>query len=59
MIRICTIGGSGSGKSFISKLFKYPVFNADKVVSEIYKKDKKIFLKLKKKITKIFKFLPN
>ena len=32
MIRVGVIGGIGSGKSFISKLFKYPVFNADKEV---------------------------
>ena len=35
MIRIGVIGGIGSGKSFISKLFKSPVFNADKMESRI------------------------
>ena len=35
MIRIGVIGGIGSGKSFIAKLFKYPVFNADKEVNLI------------------------
>ena len=29
MIKVAVIGGIGSGKSFIAKLFKYPVFNAD------------------------------
>ena len=49
MIRIGVIGGIGSGKSFIAKLFKYPVFNADLVVSNLYKKDKFLFKKIKKK----------
>ena len=35
MIRVGVIGGIGSGKSFISKLFKSPVFNADKMESRI------------------------
>jgi dephospho-CoA kinase len=38
MIRIGIIGGIGSGKSFISMLFGYPVFNADYYVKLIYKK---------------------
>ena len=37
MIRIGVIGGIGSGKSFISKLFKSPVFNADREVDILYK----------------------
>ena len=37
MIRVGVIGGIGSGKSFISKLFKSPVFNADKEVDLLYK----------------------
>lgn len=54
MIRIALVGDIGSGKSFISRLFSYPVFNADKVVSNIYSKNKKIYLKLKKKLPKFF-----
>ena len=48
MIRIGILGDIGSGKSFVAKNFGYPVFNADEEVSKIYKKDKKVFFKLKK-----------
>ena len=48
MIRIGILGDIGSGKSFVSKKFGYPVFNADKVVNNLYRKDKKIFKKLNK-----------
>ena len=44
MIRVGIIGGIGSGKSFISKLFRYPVFNADDEVEYIYKKNKDLSL---------------
>ncbi len=54
MIRIAIIGSIGSGKTFISKLFGYPVFNADKVVTSIYSKNKKIYNELKKKIPEYF-----
>ena len=37
MIRVGIIGGIGSGKSFISKLFEYPVFNADNEAKKIMK----------------------
>ena len=40
MIRIALVGSIGSGKSYIAKLFKFPVFNADLEVNKIYKKDK-------------------
>ena len=43
MIRVCVLGSIASGKSFISKLFNCPIFNADKEVVDIYKKDKKLF----------------
>jgi len=58
MIRIALVGSIGSGKTFISKLFGYPVFNADDSVSKIYSKNKKIFFKLKKKMPNIFKSFP-
>ncbi len=57
MIRIGILGDIGSGKSFVSKVFGYPVFNADNEVSKLYKKEKKIFIKLNKKLPKyIYKF---
>jgi len=49
MIRIALVGNIGSGKTFFSKLFRYPVFNADLVVSNLYQKDKFLFGKIKKK----------
>jgi len=49
MRRIALVGDIGSGKTFISNLFRYPVFNADLVVSNLYKKDKFLFRKIKKK----------
>ncbi len=57
MIKIGILGGIGSGKSFISKQFGYPVFDADKQVTKIYKSDKNCFFKLKKKLSNyIFSF---
>jgi len=50
MIRIAVVGDIGSGKSYIARQFGYPVFNADAEVSELYKKNKKCYKKLKKKI---------
>ena len=58
MIRVCVMGTIGSGKSFISKLFNCPVFNADKEVNNIYKNHKDCFIKLKKKIPKFIKSFP-
>ncbi len=58
MIRVGIIGGIGSGKSFISKLFGYPVFNADYEVKYIYKKNRLCFRKLKKKLPKFIKTFP-
>ena len=52
MIRIGIVGGIGSGKSYIANSFGYPVFNADNEVGKIYKKDKKIFNRLKKILPK-------
>ena len=49
MKRIALVGDIGSGKTFFSKLFRYPVFNADLEVSNLYRKDKFLFRKIKKK----------
>lgn len=58
MIRICVIGGIGSGKSFIAKLFKYPIFNADKEVNLIYRNNVECFNKLKKQLPNYIKSFP-
>ena len=50
MIRIGILGDIGSGKTFVANNFGYPVFNADYEVSKLYKKDRKIYSKLKKKL---------
>ena len=52
MIKIGIVGDIGSGKSYVAKMFGYPVFNTDNEVSKLYKKDKKIFKKLKIKLPK-------
>ena len=41
MIKIGITGSMASGKSTVAKLMsrgKYPIFNADKIVGDIYKK---------------------
>ena len=58
MIRIGILGDIGSGKSFIAKEFGYPVFNADLEVSELYKKNKKIYFKLRKSLPKYIRSFP-
>ena len=58
MIRIGVVGDIGSGKSYVAKSFGYPVFNADLEVAKLYKKDKKIFIKLKKVLPKYFDSFP-
>ena len=58
MIKIAVVGGIGSGKSHIAKLFNYPVFNADLEVAKIYKTNRKCFKKLKKKLPKYFSSFP-
>jgi len=58
MIKIAILGDIGSGKSYVAKNFGYPVFNADEEVSKLYRKDKIIFYKLKKKLPKYFTKFP-
>jgi dephospho-CoA kinase len=58
VIALGIVGEIGSGKTYVSKVFKhygYNVFNADKVVHNIYKKNKFI----NQKISKIFKLSSN
>jgi len=58
MIVIGILGDIGSGKSYVAKSFGCPVFNADFEVSKLYKKEKKIFIKLKKVLPKYFHSFP-
>jgi len=58
MIRIGILGDIGSGKTHVAKSFGYPVFNADKEVSKLYRKNKKTFNKLKKILPKYFNSYP-
>ena len=58
MIKIGILGDIGSGKSYVARSFGYPVFDADKEVSKLYKTNKKIFKKLKKILPKYFKKFP-
>ena len=52
MIRIGILGDIGSGKSYVAKSFGYPVFNADSEVAKLYKKNRRIFVKLNKSLPK-------
>ena len=58
MIRIGILGDIGSGKSYVAKNFGYPVFNADFEVGKLYKKNRKIFNKLKKILPKYIYSFP-
>ena len=58
MIRVALLGNIGSGKSFISKLFKFPAFNADNEVKKIYKNDRECFRKFKKKLPNFISTFP-
>ena len=58
MIRIGILGDIGSGKSYVARNFGYPVFNADYEVGKLYKKNKKIYYKLKKDLPKYIYSFP-
>ena len=58
MIRIAVVGKIGSGKSFVAKSFELPLFDADKEVALIYKKNNFFFKELNKKIPKFIKSFP-
>ena len=58
MIKIGIVGDIGAGKSYIARQFGYPVFDADKQVSKIYKENNNCFKKLKKKLPNFIKSFP-
>ena len=58
MIRIGILGDIGSGKSYVANNLGYPVFDADHEVALLYKKNKTIFLKLKRILPKNIKSFP-
>ena len=58
MIIIGILGDIGSGKSYVAKSFGYPVFNADVEVGKLYKKNRKVFNKLKKILPKYIYSFP-
>ena len=58
MIKIGILGDIGSGKSYVAQSFGYPVFDADREVSKLYKTDKKTFNDLKKILPDYFDKFP-
>ena len=58
MIKIGILGDIGSGKSYVAQNFGYPVFNADHEVAKLYQQNRKIFIKLKKKLPKYIHTFP-
>ena len=58
MIKISLVGDIGSGKTYISKLFKAPCFFADVEVKKLYKSNKQCFNRLKKKFPQFIKTFP-
>ena len=58
MIKISLVGDIGSGKTYISKLFRAPCFFADIEVKKLYRSNRQCFLKLKKKFPQFIKAFP-
>ena len=58
MIKISLVGDIGSGKTYVSKLFKAPCFFADTEVKKLYKNNKQCFIKLKKNFLNLLKTFP-
>ena len=58
MIKIGIIGDIGSGKSFVSRQFSCPVFDADKEVRKIYSSNRKCYKKLKKNLPEFISSFP-
>jgi len=58
MIRIAVLGDIGSGKSFFAKQLNIPLFNADNIVSNLYRNSKILYLELKKIFPKYISNFP-
>jgi len=58
MIKIGILGDIGSGKSYVAQKFGYPIFNADNEVAKLYKQNRNIFEKLKKRLPKYIHTFP-
>ena len=58
MIKIGILGDIGSGKSYIAKNFGYPIFNADEEVRKLYKRNKRIYIKLQRVLPKFIYSFP-
>ena len=58
MIRVSLVGDIGSGKTYVSKLFKAPCFFADIEVKKLYRTNRQCFTKLKKKFPQFIKTFP-
>ena len=58
MIKIGIVGDICSGKTFFSKLFKFPIFDADIIVSNLYKEDQNLFRQIKRKFPKEISSFP-
>ena len=58
MIKINLTGDIGSGKTYISSLFKAPCFSADIEVRKLYRNNRNCFKKFKKKFPKFIKTFP-
>ena len=58
MIKITLVGDIGSGKTYVSKLFKAPCFFADIEVKKLYRNNRQCFVKLKKKFPRFIKTFP-
>ena len=58
MIKVILVGDIGSGKTFVSKLFRAPCFFADVEVKKLYRSNRQCFVKLKKKFPRFIKTFP-
>ncbi len=58
MIRVALVGDIGSGKSYLSKQFNFPVFSADHEVIQLYKKSRSCYFKLKKALPQFISSFP-